>query len=89
MLLPELDTKEGAVKRGITMPNDKLGVAKVKGIEPEQFFIFLMNTEGSKGPFMRTSDFLSEDELRSDLESNGSTEAEINSLIERARANPR
>jgi hypothetical protein len=71
------------------MPNDKLGVAKVKGIEPEQFFIFLMNTEGSKGPFMRTSDFLSEDELRSDLESNGSTEAEINSLIERARANPR
>ena len=87
--MPELDTKEGAVKRGITMPNDKLGVAKVKGIEPEQFFIFLMNTEGSKGPFMRTSDFLSEDELRSDLESNGSTEAEINSLIERARANPR
>jgi len=71
------------------MPNDKLGVAKVKGIEPEQFFVFLMNTEGSKGPFMRTSDFLSEDELRSDLESNGSTEAEINSLIERARANPR
>ena len=87
--MPELDTKEGAVKRGITVPNDKLGVAKVKGIEPEQFFIFLMNTEGSKGPFMRTSDFLSEDELRSDLESNGSTEAEINSLIERARANPR
>jgi hypothetical protein len=62
------------------MPNDKLGVAKVKGIEPEQFFIFLINTEGAKGPFMRTSDFLSEDELRSDLESNG---------IERARANPR
>ena len=87
--MPELDTKEGAVKRGITMPNDKLGVAKVKGIEPEPFFIFLMNTEGSKGPFMRTSDFLSEDELRSDFESNGSTEAEINSLIERARANPR
>ena len=71
------------------MPNKKLGVAKVKGIEPEQFFIFLMNTEGSKGPFLRTSDFLSEDELRSDLESSGSTEAEINSLIERARANPR
>jgi hypothetical protein len=77
--VPELDTK-AAVKQGITMPNNKLGVAKVKGIGPEQFFIFLRNTEGSKGPFMRTSDFLSEDELRSDLESNG---------IERARANPR
>lgn len=87
--MPELDTKEAAVKQGITMPNNKLGVAKVKGIGPEQFFIFLRNTEGSKGPFMRTSDFLSEDELRADLESNGSTEAEIDSLIEQARANPR
>jgi hypothetical protein len=71
------------------MSNYKLGVAKVKGIEPEQFFIFLMSTEGSKGLFMRTSGFLSEKELRSDLESNDSTEAEINSLIEQARANPR
>jgi hypothetical protein len=71
------------------MPNDKLGVAKVKGTKSEQFFIFLKSTEGSKGRFMRTSGFLSEKELRSDLESNGRTDAEINSLIERARANPR
>jgi hypothetical protein len=70
------------------MPNDKLGVAKVKGIGPEQFFIFLRKTGGSKGSFMRTSGFLSEDELRSDLKGNGSTEAEIISLIEQARANP-
>ena len=70
------------------MPNEKWGVAKVKGIEPEQFFIFLINTEGSKGPLMRASEFLSEEELKSDMKSNGSTEAEINSLIERARANP-
>ena len=68
------------------MSNYKLGVANVKGIEPEQFFIFLISAEGSKGLFMRTSGFLSEDELRSDLESNGNTEVEINSLIERARA---
>jgi hypothetical protein len=71
------------------MPNEKWGVAKVKGIEPEQFFVFLMNTEGSKGPLMRASEFLSEEELRLDLASNGSTEPEINSLIEQARANPR
>jgi hypothetical protein len=70
------------------MPNEKWGVAKVKGIEPEQFFIFLMNTEGSKGPFMRSSDFLLEGELRSELASKGNTEAETNSLIERARDNP-
>jgi hypothetical protein len=42
------------------MSNYKLGVAKVKGIEPEQFFIFLMSTEGSKGLFMRTSGFCHE-----------------------------
>ena len=66
------------------MPNKKWGVAKVKGIEPEQFFIFLRNTEGSKGPFMRTSDFLSEDELRADLANRGITNAEIESLIEHA-----
>jgi hypothetical protein len=53
------------------MPNEKWGVAKVKGIEPEQFFIFLINTEGSKGPLMRASEFLSEEELRSDMKSNG------------------
>ncbi len=70
------------------MPNEEWGVAKVKGIEPEQFFIFLMNMEGSKGPFMRTSDFLSEEELRSDLAGRGSTEVEIDSFVGRARANP-
>jgi hypothetical protein len=70
------------------MPNDQWGVAKVKGIEPEQFFIFLVRIDGSKGPFLRTSDFFSEEELRSELASKGSTEAEINNLIERARSRP-
>jgi hypothetical protein len=66
------------------MPNKKWGVAKVKGIEPEQFFIFLITTHGTTGPFMRTSDFLSEDDLRTDLANRGIPEAEIESLIERA-----
>jgi hypothetical protein len=70
------------------MLNDKWAVAKVKGVEPEHFFIFLTNTQGFKGPFMRTSDFFSEDELRLLLKTKGSTEVEIESLIERARANP-
>jgi len=70
------------------MLNDNWGVAKVKGVEPEHFFIFLISPQGFKGPFMRTSDFLSEDELRSDLKSRGSTEAEIENLIERPRSNP-
>ena len=70
------------------MPDEKWGVAKVKGVDPEHFFIFLITPQGFKGPFMRTSDFLSEGELRSDLKSRGSTDAEIENLIERARANP-
>ena len=70
------------------MSYDKWGVAKVKGVEPEHFFIFLISPQGFKGPFMRTSDFFSEDELRSELKTKGSTEAEIENLIERALANP-
>jgi hypothetical protein len=64
------------------MPNKKWGVARVKGSDPEQFFTFLINTTGS--PFMRTSDFLSEEGLRSDLANRGINEAEIETLIEHA-----
>jgi mannitol/fructose-specific phosphotransferase system IIA component (Ntr-type) len=70
------------------MLNDQWGVAKVKGVDPEHFFIFLKNAQGFDGPFMRISDFFSEDELRSELKTKGSSETEIESLIERARANP-
>ena len=67
---------------------DQWGVTQVKGIEPEHFFVFLLNPQGFKGPFTRTSDFLSEEELRADLKIKGSTAAEIDALFERARANP-
>jgi hypothetical protein len=70
------------------MLNGKWGVAKVKGVEPEHFFVFLISPQGFKGPFMRTSDFLSEEELRADLRLKGSNDAEIEALFERARANP-
>jgi hypothetical protein len=64
------------------MPNKKWGVARAKGSDPEQFFVFLINTRGS--PFMRTSDFLSEKDLRSDLANRGISEAEIEALIAHA-----
>ena len=70
------------------MSHKKWGVAKVKGIDPEQFFIFFMKPVGSKGSLMRTSDFFSEEELRSELATRGSTDEEISNLIERARSNP-
>jgi hypothetical protein len=66
------------------MPIKKWGVAKVKGAEPEQFFIFLAVHRSS----VRASDFLSEQELRSDLKNRGIHETEIRLLIDRARANP-
>jgi hypothetical protein len=61
------------------MPNKKWGVAKVKGSEPERFFIFLMKAKGST-----TSDFLSEEELRLDLANRGINEAEIEALMKHA-----
>lgn len=70
------------------MSYDKWGVAKVKGVEPEHFFVFLLSPQGFKGPFMRTSGFLSEGELRADLKIKGRTDVEIEALFERARANP-
>ena len=58
------------------MPVKKWGVAKVEASEPEQFFIFLIDAEGSN---LRTSDFLSEEELREDLAFRGISEPEIKS----------
>jgi hypothetical protein len=66
------------------MLTTKWGVAKVKGAEPEQFFIFLEVHRSN----VRASDFLPEQELRSDLENRGIRETEIRLLIHRARANP-
>jgi hypothetical protein len=76
LLLVNEDHKIMAIK--------KWGVAKVKGAEPEQFFIFLAVHRSS----VRASDFLSEQELRSDLKNRGIRETEIRLLINRARANP-
>jgi hypothetical protein len=70
------------------MSYDQWGVAKVKGVESEHFLVFLFNPQGFKSPFMRTSDFLSEQELRADLRIKGSADAEMDALFERARANP-
>lgn len=67
------------------MPIKKWGVAKVKESEPEQFFIFLIDAEGSS---LRISDFLSEQELREDLACKGISGTQIDPTIERARYDP-
>jgi hypothetical protein len=70
------------------MQNEKWRVAKVKGIDPEQFFVFLTKEDESKASLRRASGFFSEEGLRAELTRRGRTEEEINNLIERARSNP-
>lgn len=70
------------------MTIEKWGVAKVGGAEPERFFIFCVDTGVPSGQFMDSSDFLFEEELRTELALRGRSEASTNSLVERARANP-
>ena len=70
------------------MANERWGVMKVKGLEPEVFLIFWLNLELPRGNFMKTSDCLPESDLRAELKKMGCGEAEINSLFQKARANP-
>jgi len=54
--------------------------AKVKGSQPERFFIFLALHRS----IVRASDLFSEEGLRSDLANRGIKEAEIEALIHHA-----
>ncbi len=71
------------------MAYDRYGVVKVKGADPEVFWIIWVDSALPKGSFMKTTQDLTEGELRTELAKMGRTEAEINSLIQQARKNPR
>lgn len=70
------------------MAYDRWGVLKVRGIDPEVFWIVSFNS-AMTNPFMGISDDLSETELRAELKTRGVAETEIESLIAGARANPK
>jgi hypothetical protein len=70
------------------MTHDRYGVIKVKNSDPEQFLIGWLSSDLPKGCFMKTSGSLTEVQLRTELKKMGRTNAEADSLIERARANP-
>jgi len=70
------------------MEYDRYGVIKVKDSDPEKFLIAWLDSRLPKGSFMKTTDALTEEQLRSELQKMGRTKAEADSLIERARANP-
>lgn len=64
-------------------------VIKVKGVDPEVFWIVWMDLALPKGSFMKTSQNLTADEVRVELAKSGRTGADIDSLIQQARENPR
>ena len=73
----------------MTVGYDLFSVIKVKGADPELFWIIWIDSQNPGGRFMKTSQNLTETGVLTELKENGHTEAEIDSLIKRARENPR
>jgi hypothetical protein len=73
------------------MEFNSYGVVKIAGAEPEVFWIVWANPKPPtpRGLFLRTSNNLSESELRIQLATMGLVEARIDELVQQARANPR
>ena len=71
------------------MASGRYEIVKVKGSDPEQFVRIWLDPELPSGTFIKTSpeQGMSEAELRADLTKEGGSEAEIKSVIERARKN--
>jgi hypothetical protein len=67
----------------------RFNVVMFKGVEPETFWILLLNLDFQQGKlFLTTSNRLTERQLREKSKSMGSSDAEVESLIQKARANP-
>ncbi len=71
------------------MGYDRYAVIKVRGADPEVFWIVWVDSQLPKDSFMKTSQKLTESEVRTELAKRGRTESEVNSLIKNARENPR
>jgi len=71
------------------MEYDRYAVVKIRGKDPEVFWIVWLDSQLPPKGFMKTSQDMSEAELRAELAKMGRTEVEIDSLIQQARENPR
>ena len=71
------------------MGYDHYAVVKVRGADPEVFWIVWIDFQLPNKSFMKTSQNLTESEVRTELAKMGHTESETNSLIKNARENPR
>ena len=68
---------------------DQYAVIKVRGVEPEVFWIVWMDSELPINSFIKTSQNLTEEEVRAELKKMAINETGIDALIKRARENPR
>ena len=68
------------------MPNDHMFMAKIKGQEPEQFIFITVSEDYSR--ITRTSDPMSEKELRAKLHDLMMPDVEVCARIEHARKHP-
>jgi hypothetical protein len=72
-----------------TMAYDQYAVIKVRDVEPEVFWIVWMDSELPINSFIKTSQNLTEEEVRAELKKMAINETGIDALIKRARENPR
>lgn len=70
------------------MKYDKYGVLKVKGKEPETFWVLFFDSSMSN-PFMQTSGDLDEKGVRDWATNAGLSKEKADELLARARANPK
>ncbi len=71
------------------MTADRYAVVKVKGVEPETFWITREDSALPKGAIFNTTQNLAEDAVRAALSNRGFAKADIDSLIEKARQDPK
>ena len=70
------------------MAYDRYGVVKIRGSDPEIFWIVFADTTSPKGQMFFSDDF-DEQGLRAELTKRGFEAAKIDELIATARANPK
>lgn len=72
------------------MGYDMYGVVKIKNSDPEVFWIIFADSSMRKGsPVMQFSDDFDEKGVRAELSKMRLSDAKINELITRAKANPK
>jgi hypothetical protein len=71
------------------MSLDQYAVIKVRGVEPEVFWIVWMDSQLPINSFIKTSQNLTEDDVRAELAEMGINKTGIDALIKRARETPR